>query len=491
MIDLRWRQRIIWAAYTLLTVVALSLALRPDPYDTLRQADTLFVAGHYRAALVTYASLTNLLSDASLRLGIVLTVRNETDLARRAFASAIQAGLRPREYQLAVLYLGNLAMREGDTAAAYRTWQTLTDCTPLLCTVRDLLLADVDLKEGRLDQAFHIYRSVAIEQLPSDWAKLTVERQTLLATLFNPTNVSITPIPQSATFADPFLQPLLPPMIGSDMLNHVLTLDSATRQQLFGQLALDMGYERLALAFFDQAEPTGEHGLAAAIYRAYTHLRLGNRQEGIEQLKQLADAHPDDVRIWSLLTAAYIYTGDLNAAVNSLQRIQASGRSDPAIALIQASLAFAQRDFVAAADAYEQAVILAPTNERAYYLTLAARFHLDSGFERCISGLQAAQAAVSAAPDNPEALTILAGTRYYCGDLPGALQAADAALKAGAGIEARFYYGLTLSAQGNLDQGRAHLESVADQAPASVWRQRAETALELIGVKLPVLFRNP
>ena len=491
MIDLRWRQRIIWAAYTLLTVVALSLALRPDPYDTLRQADTLFVAGHYRAALVTYASLTNLLSDASLRLGIVLTVRNETDLARRAFASAIQAGLRPREYQLAVLYLGNLAMREGDTAAAYRTWQTLTDCTPLLCTVRDLLLADVDLKEGRLDQAFHIYRSVAIEQLPSDWAKLTVERQTLLATLFNPTNVSITPIPQSATFADPFLQPLLPPMIGSDMLNHVLTLDSATRQQLFGQLALDMGYERLALAFFDQAEPTGEHGLAAAIYRAYTHLRLGNRQEGIEQLKQLADAHPDDVRIWSLLTAAYIYTGDMNAAVNSLQRIQASGRSDPAIALIQAKLAFAQRDFVAAADAYEQAVILAPTNERSYYLTLAARFHLDSGFERCTSGLQAAQAAVNISPNHPDALTILAGTRYYCGDLPGALQAADAALEAGAGSEARFYYGLTLSAQGDLDQGRAHLEAVADQAPASVWRQRAETVLELTGVKLPVLFRNP
>jgi tetratricopeptide (TPR) repeat protein len=490
-IDLRWRQRIIWAAYTLLTVVALSLALRPDPYDTLRQADTLFVAGHYRAALVTYASLTNLLSDASLRLGIVLTVRNETDLARRAFASAIQAGLRPREYQLAVLYLGNLAMREGDTAAAYRTWQTLTDCTPLLCTVRDLLLADVDLKEGRLDQAFHIYRSVAIEQLPSDWAKLTVERQTLLATLFNPTNVSITPIPQSATFADPFLQPLLPPMIGSDMLNHVLTLDSATRQQLFGQLALDMGYERLALAFFDQAEPTGEHGLAAAIYRAYTHLRLGNRQEGIEQLKQLADAHPDDVRIWSLLTAAYIYTGDMNAAVNSLQRIQASGRSDPAIALIQAKLAFAQRDFVAAADAYEQAVILAPTNERSYYLTLAARFHLDSGFERCTSGLQAAQAAVNISPNDPDALTILAGTRYYCGDLPGALQAADAALEAGAGSEARFYYGLTLSAQGDLDQGRAHLEAVADQAPASVWRQRAETVLELTGVKLPVLFRNP
>ncbi len=491
MIDIRWRQRIIRAAYTLLTVVALSLALRPDPYDTLRQADALFVAGHYRAALVTYASLTNLLSDASLRLGIVLTVRNETDLARRAFASAIQAGLRPREYQLAVLYLGNLAMREGDTAAAYRTWQSLTDCTPLLCTMRDLLLADVDLKEGRLDQAFRIYRSVAIEQLPLDWAKLTIERRTLLATLFNPTNVSITPIPQSAVFAEPFLQPLLPPMVGSDMLNRALALEPATRQQLFGQLALDMGYERLALAFFEQVEPSGEHGPAAAIYRAYTHLRLGNRQEGIEQLKQLADAHPDDVRIRSLLTAAYIYTGDLNAAVNSLQGLQASGRSDPVIALIQARLAFAQRDFVAAADAYEQAVILAPTNERSYYLTLAARFHLDSGFERCTSGLQAAQAAVNISPNDPDALTILAGTRYYCGDLPGALQAADAALKAGAGTEARFYYGLTLNAQGDIDQGRAHLEAVADQAPASVWRQRAETALELTGVKLPVLFRNP
>lgn len=482
MISFHRRQLAAWSIGILIAGIAGWLALRPDPYDALRQGDTLFAAGHYRAALNQYAALANVLSEADLRRGIVLTVRGETDLARRAFAAAIQTGLRPAAYQLAVLYLGQIALLEGDPATARRTWQTLTTCLPNRCAIRDLLLADDDLRSGRFDAAFAVYQSVATDQLPADWAAMVGERLTLLNALHNPNLETPVNLRASVVPADPFLRPLLPPRASSETLSTALIADPAARPQLLGQLALELGYDHLALAFFAQVDPAGAYGLSATIYQAYAHLRLGNQQQGIVQLEQLAAAHPDDVRIGALLAVAYTRTGDLSAAAARLQQIQAQHHTGPAIALVQAGLAFAQRDFVAVADAYEQAVITASPDERGRYLTLAARFHLDSGFERCSSGILAAQAAVNNLPTDPEALTILAGTRYYCGDLRGALAAADAALTAGGGVEARFYYGLILCAQGDLSRGRAALEAVADQAPASIWRQRAETALELLGM---------
>ncbi|MEF3273321.1 MAG: tetratricopeptide repeat protein [Chloroflexus sp.] len=456
------------------------LILRPDPYDDLRQADTRFVRGQYRAALAAYAAITSPFGEAALRRGIVHTVRGEVDLARRALVSAIKAGLHPREYQLAVLYLGHLAALEGDRAAARFTWQTLTRCDRAHCAVRDLLLADEDLRSGQLDSAWATYQTIPIAELPADWARFASDRRALLTAVRDPANLVSPTTPSPTIPPDPFLRPLMPPTPDSAALATILMTDPTARPQLLGQLTLDLGYDRLALAFFDQVDPAGPHSLANAIYRAYVHLRLGNQQQGIVQLEQLAAAYPTDPRLGSLLTMAYLNTGDLEAAAKRLQRLRAAGNSGPVLALAQASLALAQSDFVAAADAFEQAVIAAPAAERVRYVTMAARFHLDSGFERCTSGLQAAQAAASMAPRDPAVLTILAGVRYFCSDFNGARTAAADALAAGADVEARFYYGLALSASGDPAHGRTELELVADQAPASTWRQRAETALALL-----------
>lgn len=481
MIAWRWRQFGAWVTLALAAVATVLIALRPDPYDALRRADARFAAGHYRAALAAYTELATTLSEAALRRGIVFTVRGEVDPARRALVAAIKAGLRPRDYQLAVLYLGRVAAIEGDIAAARQTWQSLSHCDPDRCAQRDLLLADDDLRNGRIEAALAVYRAVALDALPADWASFVIGRRAMVAALVDSAATPDLTIPATSFPPDPFTQPLLPPAPDPATLAAVFAAEPAARPQLLGQLALDLGFNRLALAFLAQVDPAGPHGLAAAIYRAYAHLRLGDRQQGVEQLEQLAAAHPDDPRIGPLLALAYLNSGDLEAAGERLQRLHAAGHGGPALALAQAGLALAQRDFVAAADAYEQAVIAAPVAERPRYALLAARFHLDSGFERCTSGLQAAQAVVNVLPTDPEALTVLAGTRYYCGDAAGAQAAAAAALEAGAGVEARFYYGLALSAAGDRANGRAALELVADQAPASMWRQRAETALELIG----------
>ncbi|MGC8949832.1 tetratricopeptide repeat protein [Chloroflexus sp.] len=476
----RWQRIIAWLGITLTAYIAVSIALRPDPYDALRTADAQFAVGAYHAALTTYTALSADLAEAALRRGIVYAVRGEADPARRALAAAIQAGLRPPDYQRAVLYLGDVALLEGDRDAARRTWQLLTVCTPIHCAVRDVLLADDDLVAGRFQEALVGYHRVPLELLPTDWASLIMIRRAWLTTLLDPARPPVFPAVSTDVPSDPLLRPLLLPTPDPATLAEVLAAEPAARPQLLGQLALDLGYDRLALAFFAQVDPAGPYGLAAAIYRAYAHLRLGDRQQGVEQLEQLSTAHPNDPRLGPLLALAYVNSGDLDAAAARLQRIRDAGISGPAVALAQAGLALAQRDFVAAADAYEQAVIVAPAADRARYVTLAARFHLDSGFERCTSGLLAAQAAVNAQPSDPEALTILAGTRYYCGDFADARDTAATALAAGAGVEARFYYGLALSATGDLAGGSAALIAVADQAPASRWRRRAETALALI-----------
>ncbi|WP_298817796.1 tetratricopeptide repeat protein [Chloroflexus sp.] len=483
MIRQRWRQFATWIALTSVAVTAAFLILRPDPYDVLRQADERFAVGQYRAALAIYDTIALPHGEAALRRGIVFTVRGEIDLAHRAFIAAMKAGLRPRDYQLATLYFGHLAVLEDDSDAARRAWQMLTLCDPDRCAVRDLLLADEALRAGQFAEAWSTYQTIRVETLPVDWASFFRNRQALLAALFGLPAIPEAPAPSATLPPDPFLRPLLPPTPDPAILAATLIANPTARPQLLGQIALDLGYDRLALAFFDQVDPAGPHGLAAAIYRAYAHLRLGNQQQGIVQLEQLATAHPADLRIGSLLALAYLQTGDLVTAAGRLQQLRDTGATGPALALAQAGLALAQRDFVAAADAYEQAVIAAPSADRARYVTLAARFHLDSGFERCTSGLQAAQAAANLLPRDPETLTILAGIRYYCGDVVGARAAATAAIEVGAGVEARFYYGLALSAGGDPARGRAALEQVADQAPASPWRRRAETALALIGGK--------
>ncbi len=476
-----WQQVAAWVLIALVVGSAAALVLRPDPRDRLRQADHLFAAGRYRAALAAYSDLAAALSEASLRRGIVLTLRAEIDPARRALIAAIKAGLRPRDYQIALLYLGQLAALEDDLTTARRTWAMLADCAPDLCAIRDVLLASADLRSGDIEAASVRYQSLAREQLAGDWAEAAISWQTMLSVLRDPTSAPTLPPTTTHAVSDPLLRPLAPLAPDRATLAAALQSDAAARPQLLGQLALDLGYEQAALAFFAQVDPGGPHALAAAIYRAYAHLRLGDQEQGIEQLEHLAVAHPADPRIGPLLTLAYLTTGDLTTAAARIQRLRAAGAGGPAIELAAAGVALAARDFVAAADAYEQAVIAAPVADRARYVTLAARFHLDSGFERCTNGLQAAQAAASLLPADPNVLTILAGTRYYCGDPTGAISAAEAALAAGAGVEARFYYGMALGMSGQIAASRAALEAVADLAPASIWRQRAETALTLRG----------
>ncbi len=74
---------------------AWQFAARPDPLDTLRRGDTLFMAGRYHDARTTYNQLV--IQDPSLargyvRQGMVAAIRGEFEVASRSLARAIGHG---------------------------------------------------------------------------------------------------------------------------------------------------------------------------------------------------------------------------------------------------------------------------------------------------------------------------------------------------------------------------------------------------------------
>lgn len=91
-----------------------------------------------------------------------------------------------------------------------------------------------------------------------------------------------------------------------------------------------------------------------------------------------------------------------------------------------------------------------------------------------------AETAAAAAPEDPQALTLLAAHRYHCGQFAGAAEAARAARRTGGGPDAFYYLGAALAALGDAEQARSALIRAADLAPASDWRRRAELALGML-----------
>ncbi|HEX9370979.1 MAG TPA: hypothetical protein VF897_08235, partial [Roseiflexaceae bacterium] len=111
------------------------------------------------------------------------------------------------------------------------------------------------------------------------------------------------------------------------------------------------------------------------------------------------------------------------------------------------------------------------------------RFHVDTSFHVCEAGRDAAEQAARALPGDPRALVALASTRVSCGDPSGARLAAEQALQRdAASAEASYYLGRALAALGDRAAARTALVNAADLAPASTWRERAETQIAALGL---------
>jgi tetratricopeptide (TPR) repeat protein len=254
-------------------------------------------------------------------------------------------------------------------------------------------------------------------------------------------------------------------------------LDSAVdrRALLLGQLYLERDLFGLAEVQFAAVSAASPQALPAAAYAAYTVWRAGDKAGGLDRLRALAEAYPDEPRARALLAIAALDSESPEVAREQLVLVSALAPGDPATQLAWGQWYVAQRDYVTAATAFTRALALAPLDQRGVYALYLARFRIATGLELCEQGLPVAVEATQLRPNDVAAWLALTQARSTCADRAGALAAAERALAlAPHSPEALYRYGRALASAGQRDAARAVLVRAADADPASTWRVRAE-----------------
>ncbi|WP_129672420.1 tetratricopeptide repeat protein [Candidatus Chloroploca sp. Khr17] len=477
--------RLMWRGGIILLVIALALVVwwpRSSP-DALTQADALFAAGRYYEALEAYQGLARANPAALLRVGMLRVIRGEAVLAERTLRSAMVQGLAPGDYHLALLYLGQALVDDGRLAQAERTWALLEDCRVVEACVYHgpgrVLTAEAYLEQGAYDAAIEAYRAALMVPMPSGWSERVHYRLALLLAGEDPdealaTLMATDDVETSGVLADPLLF-----MLEGDRahLRAVLQVEERLRPQLLGQTYLEAGLYDRAITQFTLVDPDSPEGLSAAAYLAYAHWLAGHTGEGHEALEAMAGLHPDAPQVRALLALIAVAEG---ADDDAWLELDALAQGHPQAAdrhLARASWYAAKGEYAQASLAYEQALGAAPFEEQGRYALLAARFHLATTYELCSVGLPLAERALERLPEEVDALVLVAGVRYQCGDGRGAIEAAQAAEAREARADAAFYLGAALAATGEDEAARAALIRASDLAPASRWRERAELLL--------------
>lgn len=472
-------------AVILLTQAA-RLTFQPNPRDDLRRGDALLVSGRYYDALQTFEQLAaqREWGEASLRVGIVREVRGEHVLAVRALYTALGQGVQGNWRDLTALYLGHALLAAGDEMRSTRVWAQVPVDSPYLPLVQ-VLRGEHALLTGDYTQAVAHYRAALTPELPTDWWALATYRLALLrgASEGPAALAELAPSLRAgdgpkAIVGAQLLTPLLPPVVPADgQLAKILRSAPDERAQLLGQLYLELGLPSLARAQFDLVPPTSPLALAAATYSAYTRIRSGDRAGGLNQLQTIVQNHPEDPRARALLALAFMADDKLDQAQKQIAVLEAAPGQQVQAQLARASWRSAQRDYIGAADAYRQLLATSSPAERGHYALLVAQFHLDSGFDLCQGGLDAADLAARELPVDADVQTVLAGSRLYCNDPGGAVIAARAALALAPRADAAYYLGAALARAGRTAEARDALVQAADLAPASSWRKRAEQVI--------------
>jgi thioredoxin-like negative regulator of GroEL len=475
-----------WALLLALLSATALLALRPDPRDALRAADRLFLGGHYYDALRAYQLIDpRALPEAALRLGMIRAIRGERAPAERALRLAMQSGLRPADYQLALLYLGQVLADNGRAALAAKTWALVDDCrSPAACAYRSpahILQAEQLLRQGDYAAAEAGYRAALAAPPPLPWASRATYRLALLLAARDPGAASAALAQATADppgLADPLLTPIMPDDTGwRGRLAAAVAADLSQRSLHIGKLYLDLGLYGLAEEAFAQVPPESPAARTAAVYAAYTRWRAGDRRGGLDRLAQIVGERPDDAQARALLALAYLSDNQADAARDQIDTLARQNPNDPEVHLAWANWYAARHEYPQASLEYSLAQSQAPADRRGHYALLGAQFHLATAYDLCAGGMPLAEAAAKALPDDGAAWTALAAHQYYCGQPGDAVASARRAADSGGGAEGAYYLGAALSALGQPGRARSELIRAADLAPASVWRERAETVL--------------
>ncbi len=475
----------------------------PTPTNSLAEADHLFASGQYFAAMREY---THLVDDAPtaerlLRLGMILVVRGEYAEAERKLHRALGLGLPAEQHNLALLYLSQSLRERGLGHEAAQTWGRVRSPTPLEGPWL-VLRAEWDLRQGHSEVARAAYEAARTKPLPANWVPTIAYRLALLQAAHGDpvaARSSLQIVAEAArqceedqicfpshTFprvvpTDPFLTPLVP-NTGHEagQLLTLLQTRPPEQYQLLGQFSLDLGLYSLALEQFAHIAPDSSYGPIATAYAGYTRWQSGEGRAGLQQVETLVARYPTNPQIRLLLVLMLVQEQDFGATRRHLDILTRQYPDMPDVYVARAQWAMRQHDYAAAMRGYQKALSLVeqPVERRGEYALLTARFHLATTYELCRHGVSSAELAARMRPDDGQAWTTLAAIRYHCGYSGGAAAAARVALEWGGGGDARYYLGAALLELGHYEESREMLIQVADMAPASVWRQRAEDKLD-------------
>ncbi|GAB4110049.1 MAG: tetratricopeptide repeat protein [Roseiflexaceae bacterium] len=469
----------------------------PAPLAALSAGDQAFLNQRYHAALLSYREQVAQTPDQSLplgRLGMLYTLRREVEPAQIAFAQALYRGLTGEDLALIRLYMGALASQDTTQGQPLAEWQQIPPGSALLGPAM-ILQAEWQLRQSAFAEAEQLLRQALDQPLTSRWAFVAHVRLALLRATSDPTlalaeldlaqqaRAGLTDTPAAIGFADPLLPPLA---VVAERLRAILQTSGDQRTQLLGQLFLDADLLPLAEAQFAQIPPTSDLAINAAAYLAYTRWRAGDRVAGLEALRRLVEQHPNEATARALFALAAIGTNDPTLARQQLNILLQLAPGDPATYLAIAEWRTNQRDYVAAADAYRNALSRASIDQRTRYAIASARFHLETSWEVCAAGLSDAELAANPpAPEQPtlEALTLLAQARLACQNAEGARSAAAraATLDPNSPI-AYLQLGRALAATGDRSGARAALIHAADRGIGTEWQRRAEDQLRSLGL---------
>lgn len=483
------RAAIVLLGAALLLTQSARAALPGNARDALREADALFAAGRLFEARAAYAALAGQqpnLAPAWLRLGIAATLRAEPEAADSAFLAALRASPTANDSALLRLYQGALAARAGDAAQAQQYWARIGDDSPL-AGMRRLLAAELLLGNADYPGAEATYHAALAGGLPAAGRALAQSRLALLRASSDPAaarallaEAPAGPVARASMWTAPLLPPATP---GAGQIAAALDAPAAERPQLLGQIYLGARLYALAEAQFAAVDPNGSNALAAAAYAAYTRWSAGDRAEGLRRLEALAASNPAEPRARALLALALLNNRDDEAARRELAAVRELAPRSPDTHLAWGQWYVAQHDYVAAADAYRQALRDAPAEQRGNYALALARFYVDTDFQLCANGQPAANTATRALPDEPRAWAALAAAELSCANASEARAAAEHALQlAPTDAEAAYYLGRALGALGERAPARQALIHAADSAPASAWRVRAEQQMAALGL---------
>lgn len=417
------------------------------------RTDALLAKGDARQAVKELELLDQNYPDAPLIKDRLARAYLRNNNPSQALAAAKQAVALKPEYTEAILLVGELNLRAGDTQSAATAMEALLKKRPNLAPAQSLL-AGAYQSLGRLDDSVAVIRDQikAAPQAPDAYFRLgLILRQQKKS--------------DEARRAFEKVLELSPGNLPS--IDQLVELEIAKRDFAGAMQIIRPELEKTP-------EIAGAHFLEGKIYAAQ-----GDLDRAEAALVKALELDPNFSSAYDLLISSYVAANKLPQAVKELEAFLSKSPNNPSALMTLGQIGEKMKDYPKARDAYERLLSTTPENAEAMnnlaYLYSEKLNELDKAYElaRKARALQPASPVISDTfgwilykqGKYQEALTLLRESTGKLRDAP----------------EAQFHFGMTSYMMGETEAARAALQRAANATSDFPGKQEAQRRLALLG----------